>query len=72
MSEAITQCKTRVLDFDLRSYFDNIRHHLLFEKVAKRVNDSEVMQLLKLLVKATGAKGLSQGGVLSPCSATCT
>jgi RNA-directed DNA polymerase len=72
VSEAITQGKTRVLDFDLRSYFDNIRHHLLFEKVVKRVNDSEVMQLLKLLVKATGAKGLSQGGVLSPCSATCT
>jgi len=61
VSEAITQGRTRVLDFDLRSYFDNIRHHLLFEKVAKRVNDSEVMQLLKLLVKATGAKGLSQG-----------
>jgi RNA-directed DNA polymerase len=34
VSEAITQCKTRVLDFDLRSYFDNIRHHLVFEKVA--------------------------------------
>ena len=66
VSEAITQCKTRVLDFDLRSYFDNIRHHLLFEKVAKRVNDSEVMQLLKLLVKATGAKGLSQGGECYP------
>src|SRR6266850_2873975 len=66
VSEVITQGRTRVLDFDLRSYFDNIRHHLLFEKVAKRVNDSEVMQLLKLLVKATGAKGLSQGGVLSP------
>src|ERR1700676_3126739 len=57
VSEPITQGKTRVLDFDLRSYFDHIRHHLLFEKVAKRVNDSEVMQLLKLLVKATGAKG---------------
>jgi RNA-directed DNA polymerase len=66
VSEAITQGKTRVLDFYLRSYFDNIRHHLLFEKVAQRVNDPEVMQLLKLLVKATGAKGRSQGGVLSP------
>src|ERR1700716_3718775 len=27
VSEAITQGRTRVLDFDLRSYFDNIRHH---------------------------------------------
>jgi RNA-directed DNA polymerase len=38
----------------------------LFEKVARRVNDPKVMHLLKLLVKATGKKGLSQGGVISP------
>jgi len=63
---AIVQCKTRILDLDLRSFFDNVRHHILFEKVARRVNDPEVMHLLKLLVKATGTKGLPQGGVLSP------
>jgi RNA-directed DNA polymerase len=63
---AIVQCKTRVLDLDLRSFFDNVRHHILFEKVARRVNDPEVMHLLKLLVKVTGRKGLPQGGVLSP------
>jgi len=63
---AIVQCKTRVLDLDLRSFFDHVRHHILFEKVARRVNDPEVMHLLKLLVKATGEKGLPQGGVLSP------
>ena len=34
--------------------------------MARRVNDPEVMRLLKLLVKATGTKGLPQGGVLSP------
>ena len=66
VAQAITHYKTRVLDFDLRSFFDNVRHHILFEKVARRVNDPEVMHLLKLLVKATGRKGLSQGGVLSP------
>jgi RNA-directed DNA polymerase len=66
VAHAIVQCKTRVLDLDLRSFFDNVRHHILFEKVARRVNDPEVMQLLKLLVKATGRKGLPQGGVLSP------
>jgi RNA-directed DNA polymerase len=38
----------------------------LFEKVARRVNDPKVMHLLKLIVKATGKKGLSQGGVISP------
>jgi RNA-directed DNA polymerase len=66
VAQAIAYHKTRVLDFDLRAFFDNVRHHLLFEKVARRINDPEVMHLLKLLVKATGKKGLSQGGVLSP------
>src|SRR5215469_10454189 len=66
VAEAIVHRKTRILDLDLRSFFDNVRHHILFEKVARRVNDPEVMHLLKLLVKANGIKGLPQGGVLSP------
>jgi RNA-directed DNA polymerase len=66
VARAIVQNKTRVLDIDLRAYFDNVRHYILFGKVARRVNDSEVMQLVKLIVKATGNKGVSQGGVLSP------
>jgi RNA-directed DNA polymerase len=66
VAQAIAQEKTRILDLDLRAFFDNIRHHILFEKVARRVNDAEVMHLLKLLVKAAGKKGLAQGGVLSP------
>jgi RNA-directed DNA polymerase len=66
VAEAIVHHKTRVVDIDLRAYFDNIRHYILLEKVARRVNDSEVMHLLKLIVKATGKKGVSQGGVLSP------
>jgi RNA-directed DNA polymerase len=66
VAQAIVHRKTRVLDLDLRSFFDNVQHHVLFEKVARRVNDPKVMHLLKLLVKATGAKGVPQGGVLSP------
>ena len=66
VAQAIVQNKTRVHDVDLRAYFDNIRHYPLLEKVARRVNDSEVMHLLKLIVKATGKKGVPQGGVLSP------
>ncbi len=55
-----------MIDLDLRSYFDNVRHHLLLEKVARRVSDDDVMRLLKLILKATGKKGVPQGGVISP------
>src|SRR5205085_7639725 len=41
VAEAIAQRKTRVLDFDLRAYFDNVRHDRLLEKVAQRVDDSK-------------------------------
>ena len=66
VSKAINQGKTLVIDLDLKSYFDNVRHHLLLEKVAKRVDDDDIMRLLKLIVKATGKKGVPQGGVISP------
>ena len=57
---------TRVVDVDLSGYFDNIRHHLLLKKVGRRVQDGEVMHLLKLILKANGKKGVPQGGVISP------
>ena len=43
-------------DRELSSYFDNIRHHLLLEKVARRVSDGEVLRLLKKILKANGKK----------------
>src|SRR5205823_11816411 len=49
VAEAIAQRKTRVLDFDLRAYFDNVRHDRLLEKVAQRVDDKDIMHLLKLM-----------------------
>jgi RNA-directed DNA polymerase len=58
--------KTRVIDIDLRSYFDTIGHAMLFGKIAERVHDNDVMRLLKLIVKAGGKQGISQGGPLSP------
>jgi RNA-directed DNA polymerase len=66
VAEAIVKNKTRVLDLDLRAYFDNVRHHLLLAKVAKRINDVHVMHLLKTILKAAGKKGVPQGGPLSP------
>lgn len=69
---AIKEGKTRVIDLDLRAYFDNVKHHILLTKVARRVADDDVMHLLKLILKATGAKGVPQGGVTPPFSATST
>ena len=59
---AIVNGKTRVIDVDLSSYFDNIRHHLLLEKVARRVNDEDVLRLLKKILKANGKKGVRRAG----------
>lgn len=66
VGKAIVQGRTRVIDVDLRSYFDNVRHHLLMDKVAKRVCDPDVLHLLKMILSATGKKGVPQGGVISP------
>ena len=66
VAEAIGEGKTRVIDLDLCAYFDNVRHHILLAKVAVRVADDDVMHLLKLILKANGAKGVPQGGVISP------
>ncbi len=62
----ILQSKTRVIDLDLRSYFDNVRHHLLLEKIAVRVDDGAIMGLLKKMLKSSGSRGVPQGGVISP------
>jgi RNA-directed DNA polymerase len=66
VAQAIVENKTRIIDIDLRAYFDNVQHYLLLEKVARRVQDDEVMHLLKMMLKATGEKGVPQGGVISP------
>jgi RNA-directed DNA polymerase len=66
VKEAILEGKTYVIDFDLRSYFDTVRHHIVLGKVARRVNDDAVLWLLKLLLHASGKQGVPQGGVISP------
>src|SRR6201982_648608 len=51
VAAAIVHYKTRIIDLDLRAYFDNVRHDVLLQKVARRVNDDEVMHLLKVMLK---------------------
>jgi RNA-directed DNA polymerase len=66
VAEAILTNKTYVIDLDLRAYFDSVKHHLVLEKVAKRIDDDAVMGLLRMVLKASGKCGVPQGGVISP------
>ena len=66
VAQAVVKNKTRVIDLDLKAYFDNVRHDILLSKVAERISNGEVMRLLKLIVKASGKRGVPQGGVISP------
>lgn len=66
VAEAIVKRKTRVIDVDLKSYFDNVRHDLLLRKIAERVSDEKILKLVKQILKASGKRGVPQGGVISP------
>lgn len=66
VASAIVCRKTRVIDVDLKAYFDTVRHDLLMKKVAQRVEDETVLGLLKSILKASGKRGVPQGGVISP------
>jgi len=46
--------------------FDTVKHHIVLEKVARRVDDDAVLWLLKLLLNASGKQGVPQGGVITP------
>ncbi len=58
-----------VIDVDLTRYFDNIRHSVLLEQIAKRVQDPQVLHLVKQIIKVGGKVGVPQGGPFSPLAA---
>jgi len=64
--QAILEGKTYIIDLDLRSYFDTVKHHIVLEKVARRIDDDAVLWLLKLLLDVSGKQGVPQGGVMTP------
>jgi RNA-directed DNA polymerase len=66
VADAVVQGKTYVIDLDLKSYFDTVRHHIVLAKVASRVRDDAVLWLLRVILKASGRQGVPQGGVISP------
>jgi len=58
-----------VIDVDLSRYFDTIRHSGLLDKIAKRIQDPQVMRLVKQIIKVGGNVGVPQGGPFSPLAA---
>jgi RNA-directed DNA polymerase len=48
VAQAMVQGLTRRIDWDLRAYFDHVQHSLLLGTVARRVQDTSVMRLLKM------------------------
>jgi RNA-directed DNA polymerase len=66
VAQAMVQNKTRVIDVDLAAFFDTVRHDRLLAKVARRIQDPAILRLVKLIVKASGPRGVPQGGVISP------
>src|SRR5437660_2934287 len=63
----ITSTKVNwILEVDVQRFFDEVRHDRLLAKVARRVDDADVLHLLKIMLKANGKRGVPQGGVISP------
>jgi RNA-directed DNA polymerase len=58
-----------VIDVDLSRYFDTIRHAVLLDKIAKRIQDPQVLHLVKQIIKVGGSIGVPQGGPFSPLAA---
>jgi RNA-directed DNA polymerase len=66
---SILRRMNRVIDVDLSKYFDTIRHDILLGKIARTVQDPQVMRLVKLILKTGGKIGVPQGGPFSPLAA---
>jgi len=60
VTEAAIKEKMIVIDVDLKSYFDTVVHSILLEKIATRVDDKDVMHVLKLILKTSGKLGIPQ------------
>ncbi|MGA8740309.1 MAG: group II intron reverse transcriptase/maturase [Terracidiphilus sp.] len=58
-----------IIDVDLSRYFDTIRHSMLLDKIAKRVQDPRVLHLVKQIINVGGKIGVPQGGPFSPLAA---
>jgi group II intron reverse transcriptase/maturase len=49
-----------VIEVDLSRYFDTIRHSVLLDKIAKRIQDPQVLHVVKQIIQAGGKVGVAQ------------
>ena len=76
VSEMLQAQHTIVVDADIKSFFDTIKHDKLMELVSKRVQDGRMLNLLESFLhqgileegeeRAGADAGTPQGGVISP------
>jgi RNA-directed DNA polymerase len=64
-----------IIEFDIKSFFDNINHQKLIELLAMKIDDKRIIDLIRKMLKAGYAEdwkwfptwnGTPQGGVISP------
>ena len=51
-----------VVDLDLEKFFDRVNHDKLIGKIAKRINDKQLLKLIRAFLRA----GVMEGGLVSP------
>ena len=51
-----------MVDMDLEKFFDRVNHDLLMGKLARKIDDGRVLQLIRRYLKA----GMMADGVVSP------
>ena len=71
----IAEGKDWVVDIDLKSFFDEVNHDILMQRVAQVIRDKEMLRLIARYLRAgvyeegrvtTTTRGVPQGGPLSP------
>lgn len=63
---------TWVVDGDIDDFFDNVPHHLLLQRVARSIRDTDICKLIALWLvpRNNVAQGIAQGSPISPLLAS--
>ena len=75
VDELLKQGFTHIVDADLKGYFDSIPHDRLLARIAERISDGRILELIGMFLEQKVMEGLSewvpeegtpQGAVISP------